>query len=96
MDPESQEKTAFTTPGGLYEFTVMQFGLCNAPAMFQRLMEGVLSGLAREQCLVYLEDVLVVGQTVDEHLRAIFSRLAFAGLKLKPVKCRLMRKEVSF
>ena len=62
-------------------------------------MEGVLSGLAREQCLVYLDDVLVVGQTVDEHLRnlrAVFSCLAYAGLKLKPVKCRLMRKEVSF
>ena len=45
---DDQEKIAFTTHAGLYEFTVMSFGLCNAPATFQRLREGVLTGLARE------------------------------------------------
>ena len=99
MDPESQEKTAFTTHAGLYEFTVMPFGLCNAPATFQRLMEGVLSGLAREKCMIYLDDVLVVGRTFTEHLsnlREVFNRLESAGLKLKPAKCRLVRKQVLF
>jgi hypothetical protein len=81
MDPESQEKTAFTTPGGL---TVMPFWLCNAPATFQRLMEGVLSGLAREQ---RLDDVLVYG--TDCGPRCKKSTLAYAGLKLKR---HLMRK----
>ena len=56
MDKESQEKRAFTTHNGLYEFAVMPFGLCNVPATFQRMMESVLSGLAREKCLVYLDD----------------------------------------
>lgn len=72
---------------GLYEFAVMPFGLCNAPTTFQRLMEGVLAGLAREKCLIYLDDMLVIGQTFAEHLshlREVFNRLSSAGLKLKP------------
>jgi len=68
MDSDSQEKTAFVTSNGLYEFTVMPFGLCNAPATFQRLMESVLAGVARDKCLVYLDDVLVMGSTFEEHL----------------------------
>lgn len=64
MDNASREKTAFTTHVGLYEFTVMPFGLCNAPATFQRLMESVLHGLLAKCCLVYLDDVLVLGKTV--------------------------------
>lgn len=61
INPASQEKMAFTTHAGLYEFTVMPFGLCNTPATYQRLVEGVLAGLAREKCLIYLDDVLVMG-----------------------------------
>ena len=70
MDLESQSKTAFCSHSGLYEFTVMPFGLCNAPATFQRLMKTVLTGLrlARDKCFVCLDDVLVVGQTFEEHL----------------------------
>ena len=68
MGEESQEKTAFTTHNGLYEFTVMPFGLCNAPATFQRLMSKVLKGLINQQCMVYLDDILVMGKTFTEHL----------------------------
>lgn len=67
MASDSQEKTAFTTHMGLYEFKVMPFGLCNAPATFQRLMENVLSDLVQGRCLIYLDDVLVLGQTFEEH-----------------------------
>ena len=99
MSEESREKTAFTTHAGLFEFTVMPFGLCNAPATFQRLMENVLMGLTREKCLVYLDDVLVLGRTFSEHLgnlREVFSRLHRAGLKLKPSKCKLGQKHVVY
>ena len=68
MEPKSQEKMAFSSHAGLYEFCVMPFGLCNAPATFQRLIEGVLAGLVRDSCLVYLDDVLVVGKSFMEHL----------------------------
>ena len=99
MAPEAQEKTTFTTHDGLYEFKVMPFGLCNAPATFKRLMENLLAGLARDKCLVYLDDIVVIGQTFKSHLsnlREVFHRLERAGLKLKLTKCKLLQKEVQF
>ena len=61
LDESSKEKTAFSTPGGHYEFNVMPFGLTNAPDMFQPLMECVLVGLSPAQCLIYLDDIIVNG-----------------------------------
>ena len=99
VDPNDQEKTAFCTPNGLFEFKVMPFGLCNAPATFQRLMDMVLAGVQWSSCLVYLDDIIIVGKTFQHHLqnlREVFSRLREAGLKLKPSKCDLCCKEVRF
>jgi len=67
----------------------MPFGLCNAHATFQRLMDMVLAGLLWTSCLVYLDDVIIIGKTFMEHLqhlRAVFERFREAGLKLKPKK----------
>ena len=94
--PEDQPKTAFTTPEGLYQFKVMPFGLCNAPATFQCLMDRVLSGLKWSSCLVYFDDIIVVGTTFQEHLHHLTTRLRGAGLKLKPKKCTLCRQQVTF
>ena len=99
MDASSQEKTAFATYSGLYEFWVMPFGLCNSPATFQRLMESVLSGLTQKICMVYIDDVLVIGKNFTEHLdnlRKVFSRLGAAGLRLKPVKCTFGSSKVVY
>ncbi|KAL5509658.1 hypothetical protein EMCRGX_G005060 [Ephydatia muelleri] len=96
---DDRPKTAFTTPEGLYQFKVMPFGLCNAPATFQRLMGRVLSGLKWSSCLVYLDDIIVVGNTFEDHLHHIglvLKRLRDAGLKLKPVKCNFCQQQVSF
>ncbi len=59
VDPKDREKTAFISDQGLFEFNVMPFGLCNAPATFQRLMDAVLAGLKWTTCLVYLDDIII-------------------------------------
>ena len=99
MDEEDKPKTAFSTGNGLYQFTVMSFGLCNAPATFERLMEKVLSGLPWEVCLLYLDDIIVHGREFTEaieRLRTVLQRLRDAGLKLSPRKCILLQKSVPF
>ena len=96
---EDIPKTAFVTRNGLYEFTTMPFGLTGASATFQRLMEIALSGLQWSACLIYLDDVIIFSQTFDKHLeriRLVLDRIAEAGLKLKPRKCHLFAKEVTF
>ena len=99
LDPESRQKTAFCTGRGLWQFKVMSFGLCNAPATFARLMDKVLAGVPREQCLVYLDDILAHGKSFDSALgalRQVLERIRAAGLKLHPDKCRFMQREVTF
>ena len=99
MDPRSQEKTAFNTYSGLYEYTVMPFGLCNAPVTSQRLIETVLTGLVRECCVVYIDDIFVVGDTFEEHqsnLRKVLDRLREANHKLKPGKCKFAQRKVEY
>ena len=94
-----KEKTAFSTRRGHFEFNVMPFGLTNAPATFQCLMECVLAGLTGEQCLIYLDDIIVFSSTFDEHLQRlanVFAALRGAGLKLKPSKCFFAQKEVHY
>ncbi|GBN28932.1 Retrovirus-related Pol polyprotein from transposon 297 [Araneus ventricosus] len=77
----------------------MPSGLCNAPATFEKLMETVLRGLSSEACLVYLNDIIIVGRTFEEHLknlRQVFQRLQKANLKLSPKKCRFFQKEDTY
>ena len=97
--PEDRDKTAFICPRGMYRFRSMPFGLCNAGATFQRLMDIVMSGLNLEICLVYLDDIVVYAKTPEQHLQrlaAVLARLSDAGLKLKPEKCRFFRRSVQF
>ena len=99
VHPEDREKTAFVVPQGLYEFRTMPFGLCNVPSTFQRLMELVLAGLRWEIYLAYLDDIVIFGSTFKEHLerlRTVLDRLRASGLRLKPSKCQLFRREVRF
>ncbi|KAL5460004.1 hypothetical protein EMCRGX_G033412 [Ephydatia muelleri] len=96
---EDRPKTAFVTPEGLFQFKVMPFGLCNAPATFQRLMDRVLGGLKWSSCLVYFDDIIVIGSTFSEHLKhlaAVLTHLRQSGLKLNPTKCKLCQQQVTF
>ena len=99
LAPEDREKTAFCTQEGLFEFNVMPFGLCNAPATFQRLMDCVLAGLQWSSCLVYIDDVIIIGRSFEEHLhhlQQVLDRLKSAGLKIQPSKCHFLQREVIF
>ncbi len=99
MDQRNVAKTAFVTQQGLFKITIMPFGLCNAPASFERLMELVLKDLNWKICLIYLDDIIVYGAgfySMLDHLKAMWRRIWEANLKLKPTKCCLMRAQVSF
>ena len=92
-------KTAICTKYGLHEYVTMPFGLCNAPATFQRCMELALAGLQWTKCLIYLDDVLIFSETFvgqETRLREVLARIQEANLKLKPTKCHLFQSEVRF
>jgi RNase H-like domain found in reverse transcriptase/Reverse transcriptase (RNA-dependent DNA polymerase)/Integrase zinc binding domain/Integrase core domain/gag-polyprotein putative aspartyl protease len=89
--PEDQEKTAFTTADGHYQFRAMPFGLSGAAHTFQRAMDTILANLKWTACLVYLDDIVIFGRDLEEHnarLRAVLQCLRTAGMKIKLSKCR--------
>ncbi|EXX59485.1 gag-pol fusion protein [Rhizophagus irregularis DAOM 197198w] len=99
LDPKDREKSTFITRFGTYEFTVLPFGLCNAPATFQRLMDMVLRDILWQFTVVYIDDINVGSKTFEEHLvhlEQVFSRLEKAGLKLSPEKCFFFKEELPF
>ena len=100
MAPGSQQYTAFTVGNlGFYEFTCMPFGLCNAPATFQRLMHNTLGELNLTYCVIYLDDVIVFGCMEEEHLERlhlVFERFCEFNLKLKPSKCSYFQSEIVY
>ena len=99
MKEEDRPKTAFSTRTGHYEYVTMPFGLCNAPSTFERAMELLMKGLQWRTLILYLDDIVVMGSTFDEHvtrLDEVLDRLGNAGLKLKPSKCNLFKSEVSY
>ena len=94
---EDRQKTAFTTPDGLYRFCKLSFGLANAPACFTRAMHLTLKGLCWSDCLVYLGDIIVLGRTLQEHrerLSLVLSHLTEVRLEISPKKCKLVCEQV--
>ena len=99
IEEADKPKTAFVTKRGLFEMNKMAFGLCNAPATFQRVVNQVLGGLLWKSVLAYLDDIIVLGKDFQDHLRTlqqVLLRLREANLKLKPRKCHLLRQQVQF
>ena len=100
MAKDSQQYTAFTVGSmGVYEFLRMPYGLCNAPATFQRLMQNCLGELNLTYALIYLNDVIVFSRTEEEHLhrlRVVFGWFLEHGLKLKLSKCHFLQDEITF
>ena len=90
--PADREKTAFVTKQGLFEFTVLPFGLKNSPSVFQRLMHEVLRELQGRTCMVFLDDIIVFSVTWEEHLqrlREVIDRLMQYNLRAQPFKCTI-------
>ena len=99
MSDDDKEKTAFSSHLGLYQYNVMPFGLCNAPATFEAMMETLLSDLLWKKCLVYLDDVIIFGKTFEiclSNLKEVLNRIMSNGLKLKPKKCSLFHKNINY
>ena len=87
IKPEDCEKTTFRIPQGLYEFKVPPFGLANAPAVFQTLMNKIFSQQIGKNVLVYLDGILVYSQTPEDHLKHL--REVFEILRIQKFFCRL-------
>ena len=97
LGKSSRAKTAFVTPFGKYEFLMVPFGLAQAPAYFQLLMNKVLKGL--KFAMTYLDDIIIFSQDESqhlEHLEIVFSHLQEAGLKMKRSKCDFFKSEIHY
>ncbi|UYV80156.1 hypothetical protein LAZ67_18001842, partial [Cordylochernes scorpioides] len=97
IEERDKEKTAFTTAHGLYEFNVMPFGLCNAPATFERNMDNVLGNLRWQICLCYLDDVIIYSSDFPTHIKrleAVLRCFSESNLKLNAKKCRFAFEEL--
>jgi len=87
-----KEKTAFSVPRGKFEFNVMPFGLCNAGASYQRMIDINLAGLPTNRILAYMDDIVIFSSTFSEHLECIeqlFKRLQSSNISLKLSKCTM-------
>ncbi len=99
LDEASRTISAFTSHLGLFQYKVMPFGLCNAPATFVKLMNKVLRGLIGKICMVYLDDIIIKGvsfRKMMKNLKTVMQRLWAAGLKLKAKKCNIFQTSVKF
>lgn len=97
LTQRAREVSAFVTQSGLYAYSVMSFGLKNAPATFQRLMNKILDGL--DGCAAYLDDVVVFSDTWPEHvhrLGALLDRFSNAALTVNLAKCEFAQATVTY
>lgn len=98
MNEKDHEKTIFVTPFGIFQWLVMPFGLCNAPATVQSFMEEVLDPF-RDFIAGLLDDVAIWGDTIEElhsRLMLILNRFVSYGLLLNASKCRLFVAPFNF
>ena len=99
VDSRDRPKTAVITHRGLFQFKRMPFGLCNAPATFQRCMQQVLGKLMYNGVVCYLDDILIYSRDLSSHLQLldeVFGRLANAGFRLNLKKSKFLQTETRF
>ena len=99
LKESDRPKTAFITPEGLYQFKVLAFGLTNAPATFQRYMQSVLADILYKFVVVYLDDIVIFSNSIEDHLKHIkivFDRIREHNLKLQIEKCKFLCNEIHY
>ena len=99
MKEECKKYTAFSTSQGHFEYNRMPFGLKNAPATFQRMMDRTFHGLIGINCFVYIDDIVIFGETINEHnknLKIVLQQIQKLGLKLEPTKCEFLKPELEY
>ncbi|GFT03324.1 retrovirus-related Pol polyprotein from transposon 17.6 [Trichonephila clavipes] len=99
VNPVDQDKTAFVCPFGTFRYKRMPFGLRNAPATFQRLMDQFRNGLPNVNILVYLDDIVVLSETFEQHiedLKMVFDRLKKLKLCANREKCKFVCSRVKY
>lgn len=99
MEEADKQKTAFVCPLGFWEFCRMPQGITNAPSTFQRLMERCMGDINLREVVVFIDDLIVFSETLEEHesrLLRVLSRLKEYGLKLSPEKCRFFQTSVRY
>ncbi|KAK7922046.1 hypothetical protein WMY93_008948 [Mugilogobius chulae] len=99
MDEADKAKTAFVTPLGFWEFNRMPQGVTNAPSTFQRLMEKCMGDLHLKEVLVFLDDLIIFSNSLEEHeqrLVRVLQRLKAYGLKLSLEKCKFFQSSVKY
>ena len=99
IDLKDSYKTAFSTPNGHYEFDRMPFSLKSSPATFQRLMDITLTWLIGRELFIYLDDIVIFADTLEEHEKKfnnLIQLLWKANLHLQPDKCEFLRPEIEY
>lgn len=99
LEESSREYTAFSTPRAHWQFKRLSFGLKNAPSAFQREMQHILSPFPWRRVIVYIDDVLIMSDTFEEHLvlvERVLKVLTEYGVKIKRSKCHWFQKQVEF
>ena len=97
LDEQSKQFVVINTHKGMFRYTRLPFGISSAPSIFQRVIEGLLQGISG--VVTYLDDILIAGNTEEQHLAAldeVLTRLEKAGLRVKPNKCEFMRTSVAY
>src|SRR5207245_7908911 len=96
MDPIDADKRSFVIRQGTFRFKVLPFGLTNAGSTFQRVMDVAMADLNFSICLVYLDDIILMSKSIDEHverLKLLCQKLMTANLKLNTRKCETLQGE---
>ena len=99
LDPSDIQKTAFITPWGLFEFKVLVFGLCNAPAAFVAELTAIFKDILGSYVILYLDDILIFSKTSEDHVKHVAEvcrRLQISEFYIKISKCSFMVQELKF